>query len=263
MSSSIPRPPRASLAALVALSVLAAPAAAVPYVLVTPPSQLQAGCFGPCECAVTTQPTFGSFDLVETGVDPLYTHYAIQRFIASFNNGPGAVSIVGSGTYRIGGEFALMQEMTLDLQVWGGPVQHFDSGLVPVRAPFPEISVSCPLHGFACHDSVVMVDAKADDPAGAGPQPPRAGIEAVVPNPFRSGASVVLGLDRPGPVELSVLDLSGRRVRVLASAFMDGGPRTLVWDGHGDDGRASPAGLYWLVLRWAGGTDRRRLIKLE
>jgi len=42
------------------------------------------------------------------------------------------VSIVGSGDYKIGGEVALRQQMTLDLQVWGGPVQHFASGVVPL-----------------------------------------------------------------------------------------------------------------------------------
>src|SRR5258708_4061934 len=89
-------------------------------------------------CAATasvSSPTFGSFSLVHTGRDPLFDYYAVVNYIASFNNGPGAVSIVGSGQYKIGGEFALTQELTLDLSIWGAPPVHFDSGLKPAGTP--------------------------------------------------------------------------------------------------------------------------------
>src|SRR5439155_4977210 len=142
-------------------------------------------------------PTYGSFVLVKTGFDPLYTYYAVERYIASFNNGPGAVSVVGSGQYKIGGESAIVQQMTLDLQFWGGPTQHFDSGLTPVRVSFPQIDVSCALHGFACHDSVVVVDAIPSETVG-GPAPPspRAGVWDALPNPFAERTSISFGLER-------------------------------------------------------------------
>jgi hypothetical protein len=94
------------------------------------------------------------------------------------------VSIVGSGHYKVGGEVALTQQMTLDVQVWGGPVQHFDSGVVPVSLPFPRIRVSCATHGFACLDTVVVVDAEPVDPTSVPPPALRAGIQGVAPNPF-------------------------------------------------------------------------------
>src|SRR5262249_36845237 len=78
-------------------------AATTQYSLSVPPSALEAGCFGPCACAVTQEPTYGSFDLTFLRSDGLYSYYAVDRYIASFNNGPGAVSIIGSGTYKIGG----------------------------------------------------------------------------------------------------------------------------------------------------------------
>src|SRR5262245_9719231 len=115
----------------------AAPADSLSYALTTPPSQLESGCQGPCDCAVQAVPTYGSFDLIRTGADGVYTYYEIHRYIASFNNGPGAVSLIGTGTYKIDSS-AGMQEMTLDLEVWGEP-EHFASGLVPVTVPFPEL----------------------------------------------------------------------------------------------------------------------------
>jgi hypothetical protein len=37
----------------------------------------------------------------------------------------------------------------------------------------------------------------------------------------------------------------------------------MTWEGRRDDGRAAPAGVYWVLLRWPGGVDRRRFIKLD
>ncbi|HTR97176.1 MAG TPA: FlgD immunoglobulin-like domain containing protein [Candidatus Acidoferrales bacterium] len=256
--------PLARFTLLAATIALAPPARASEYSLVTPPSSLEAGCFGPCDCAVVTQPTYGSFDLAFTGADPLFAHYAITGYIASFNSGPGAVAVTGTGEFKLGGEVALEQEMTLDLSVWGGPVQHFDSGLVPVGAAFPSIDVRCALHGFACLDSVVEIDATPVDPASVPLPAVRAGIRSIAPNPSRGGADVVLALDRAGEVDVTIVDLLGRRVRTLASArALPAGFATLGWDGADDSGRATRAGVYWVVMRWSGGSDRRRLVRLE
>lgn len=259
-----------ALAALAAWLLGAAPfaassadAAGTMYALITPPSTLEVGCQGPCACPISYQPTYGSFELVQTGFDPLYTYYAIKRYIASFNNGPGAVSIVGTGQYKIGGEFALVQQMTLDLEIEGRPAEHFDSGLKPVSAPFPQIKISCAVHGFFCLDSVLVVDAAPVETAGVPPQT-LAGLQTVRPNPFERGTSIYFTLDHPGLVDLTVIDLAGRRVRVLeAGRYVGTHPQVVSWEGHRDDGRVAPAGVYWVVLRWPGGVDRRRIVKLD
>jgi len=233
------------------------------YALITPPSSLQVGCQGPCECPIVSLPTYGSFQLVKTGVDPLYTHYDVVRYIASFNNGPGAVAITGSGRYKVGGEFALVQQLTLDLDIEGHPTQHFDSGLKPVTVPFPEIDISCAVHGFYCYDSVLVVAAKPVDPAGV-PPAARAGFQSVRPNPFTRGTDISFALDHRAVADLMVFDLGGRRVRTLATGQQVGpDPQVVTWDGRRDDGRVAPAGVYWVLLRWSGGADQRRIVKLE
>lgn len=260
-----------ALAALAAWLLGAAPCAAVPatggelYALITPPSSLQVGCQGPCDCAIVSFPTYGSFELVQTGFDSIYTYYAVEGYIASFNNGPGAVSITGSGQYKIGGEFAVMQELTLDLEIEGHPTEHFDSGLKPVTVPFPQIDLACAAHGFSCYDSVLVVDAKPIATSTV-PMPPRtpAGLQTVRPNPFERQTSIVFTLDHPGPIDLMVIDLAGRRVRALAAGRLVGpGQQSVTWEGRRDDGRVAPAGVYWVLLRWPGGVDRRRIVKLD
>jgi hypothetical protein len=242
-------------------------AATTGYSLNVPPSSFEYGCpsQGPCDCALVMYPTYGSFELTPAGSDPLYSYYTLDRYIASFNNGPGAVSITGSGTYKVGGEFALTQQMTLDLSVWGGPVQHFDSGVVPVSGAFPKIHAECAVHGFACYDTVITIDAGPVAVAGGPPPAPRPnGIAAVEPNPFTRTTAIVVALDRAVPVDVTVLDLAGRRVRALAGAQVLGATGgTVVWDGRRDDGRAAKTGVYWVRVRWPGGTDARRLIKIE
>jgi len=236
---------------------------ATTYALITPPSSLEVGCQAPCECPVASLPTYGSFELVLTGFDPLYTYYRVERYIASFNNGPGAVAITGSGTFRIGGEVALMEQLTLDLDIEGRPTERFDSGLKPVSVPFPRIDISCAVHGFYCYDSVLIVNAKPAD-AGAEDGVRPAGLETPRPNPFDRQTVIAFVLDQPGPVDLTVVDLEGRRVRSLvAGQSMGKGAQSAAWDGSDGDGRAAPAGVYWVLLRWPGGVDQRRVVKLD
>ena len=235
------------------------------YSLVTPPSALEVGCFDGCECPTQLFTTYGSFQLTLTGSDPLFTNYDISDYIVSFNNGPGAVSIVGSGHYRVGGEVAQLQQMTLDLSVWGRPPQHFDSGLQPVSVPFPQIDIACALHGFACQDSVVNVHASPAEVAGVAPSGATVvALTAVKPNPFRDGAAITLTLPHAGAIDLVIVDLAGRRVRGLAHALTVGaGVRGFSWDGRRDDGRIAPAGIYWVMLSCADGRDQRRVVKLD
>lgn len=244
---------------LLLLALLAATTASAQtshYALVVPPSDYEIGCFGPCDCAVTSQPTYGSFDLVPTGFDGLYDTYRVERYIASFNDGPGAVALTGGGTFRIGGEVAYMQQMTLDLETADGKRFHVDSGLVPVRATFPKIEVTCPAHAFACYDTVVTVGGApigtVDVPPGVTPP----AILRVMPNPFASATSIQLALDPARPARVTVLDASGRIVRRLPAG------ESIRWDGTNDAGARAIPGIYWLRVAWPGGADTRRLVRL-
>jgi hypothetical protein len=102
--------------------------------------------------------------LAGTGFDGRFYTYDVTEvnWIVTVNN--TAILVTGSGSYRRGGEFVLQQELSLDLQMGeGGPVEHFDSGLVtvskPSSLPFPHIQLTISTNGQVCFDSVFKVSA--------------------------------------------------------------------------------------------------------
>ncbi len=50
------------------------------------------------------------------------------------------------------------------------------------------------------------------------------------PNPARSRAVVSFSLSTPGPVTVSVYDISGRQVAMLLDGSLDAGPHEAAWD---------------------------------
>jgi hypothetical protein len=92
----------------------------------------------------------------------------------------------------------------------------------------------------------------------------------VAPNPMRGETQVELHLDPalPGgariPVRVRVMDVAGRPVARLADGSFEAGTHLLRWDGRRDcDGRAAPAGVYWLRVEVAGMASRTaRIVRL-
>lgn len=125
-----------------------------------PDSTFEQGCFAPCDCPVmTATKVSGTFVLTPTGFDGLFDTYALDdvRWTVSFDGTNKFVT--GKGTYKVGGEFALEQELSLYLQIDSGTVGHFDSGLVPVSVPFPDIKAIISTNNQVCFDTVFAVSA--------------------------------------------------------------------------------------------------------
>jgi hypothetical protein len=76
------------------------------------------------------------------------------------------------------------------------------------------------------------------------------------PNPIRGPAEIPFVLPEGRTVDAEVLDLAGRRVRVLASGLaLAPGANRLLWDGRDAGGRSVPAGVYLALVR--AGNDAR------
>jgi hypothetical protein len=123
-------------------------------------STFQQGCFPPCLCPVMVSSAVkGTFVLTPTGFDGLYNTYAVEnvRWVVPIDGTNTLVT--GQGTYKVGGEVALQQELSLYLQVGGATVEHFDSGLVPVLRQFPDINVTISTNRQVCFDTVFGVSA--------------------------------------------------------------------------------------------------------
>jgi len=125
-----------------------------------PASSFQQGCFPPCLCPIRLgDGVRGTLVLAASGFDGLFNNYTVTDVNWTVNLGDQALRVTGSGTYKVGGEFAVQQQLGLDLKVGDDPVQHFDSGLVPGGGQFPDISVTISIHGQVCSDTVFGVDA--------------------------------------------------------------------------------------------------------
>jgi len=94
------------------------------------------------------------------------------------------------------------------------------------------------------------------------PLPARVSLGPVWPNPVRGVASVPYSLPREVPVRLSVLDISGREVAVLASGPRPAGTYAPVWR-TGTVSEHPAAGVYFVRLAAGGETLSRKILVLR
>src|SRR5262245_23203468 len=124
-------------------------------------SSFSRGCYPPCDCPLqSTNQIRGTFRLSFDHQDPLFTYYKVDNVNWNVTLGSQEFRVIGSGTYKRGGEVAVQQQMTLTLTVDGEQPQTFDSGLVQSTATFPNIDVSISVNGMVCFDTVVHVVAR-------------------------------------------------------------------------------------------------------
>ena len=124
-------------------------------------SSFSRGCYGPCLCPIfTTKDIRGTYTLALDHVDPLFTWYRVEKVNWVVALGGVDTRVTGSGTYRVGGEVALQQQMKLTLTIGDEGAQTFDSGLVSGGGSFPEIDIAMSMNGMSCFDTVIDIRSK-------------------------------------------------------------------------------------------------------
>ncbi|MCB9463851.1 MAG: hypothetical protein H6682_09225 [Candidatus Eisenbacteria bacterium] len=88
-------------------------------------------------------------------------------------------------------------------------------------------------------------------------------LEAGMPNPFRPRTTLRYTLSAEGPVDLAIFDVSGRRIRTLATGELSAGAHEVVWDGADENGHRVASGTYWARLEAAGRRSASRLVVLK
>lgn len=84
---------------------------------------------------------------------------------------------------------------------------------------------------------------------------------SIYPNPSRSQSTVQYVLPKAGHTRVSIHDLLGRRVAVLADRLEEAGSHSATWEGRDARGRAVPAGVYWALLESGGEAVSRKLVR--
>jgi predicted outer membrane repeat protein len=82
-------------------------------------------------------------------------------------------------------------------------------------------------------------------------------ILSLHPNPSNPNCELTVLLDRDSRLELSLLDVAGRRVRELWRGPLAAGAHRFAWDGRDDSGRMVSSGVY--LLKAATPTGRRAM----
>jgi hypothetical protein len=117
------------------------------------------------------------------------------------------------------------------------------------------------LSGFSGTSSAVQVSWGASVAAPETDRP--TALALVVRNPFVDRARVRCALPRASQVFLEVLDVQGRRVRVLLDERREAGFHDETWDGRDPYGRPVAAGVYFLRLSASGESLTEKAVKIR
>ncbi|MGH7742373.1 MAG: T9SS type A sorting domain-containing protein, partial [Candidatus Eiseniibacteriota bacterium] len=103
---------------------------------------------------------------------------------------------------------------------------------------------------------------------GSGPSdiPVRVEFAAPQPNPARAGTHIAWGVPagREGaPLEIAIFDLSGRRVRTVASGVAKPGRFSANWDLRAGHGESVAAGVYFLRFQLGSESHTSRVVVLR
>ena len=88
-------------------------------------------------------------------------------------------------------------------------------------------------------------------------------LGASYPNPFASTTSFSLALPREASVELTVYDVTGRRVRTLHSGPLSAGRHTVGWNATDESGSRVAPGVYFAKMASEGFTGSRKVVVLQ
>ncbi|MCH7761985.1 T9SS type A sorting domain-containing protein [candidate division TA06 bacterium] len=83
------------------------------------------------------------------------------------------------------------------------------------------------------------------------------------PNPFHNNTIISLLLPRSLDTDLSVYDLTGRRVATLTDGRLEAGRYSFTWDGRDSSGREVSSGVYFYRLTAGDYTSTKKLVLLR
>ena len=85
----------------------------------------------------------------------------------------------------------------------------------------------------------------------------------VYSNPFNPQTTVSFFLAEPGQVAISVFDVTGREVAVIAAGAFGSGANSVQWNGRDGDGRGLSSGTYVVRLEASGSRETRKVTLLR
>jgi len=113
-------------------------------------------------------------------------------------------------------------------------------------------------------DMVIVLNAMGENACGitaVPPEPPlRNALLQNAPNPFLNATSIAFDLTEPAHVRLSVFDVSGRLVTVLADGAYPEGHNHATWNGRNASGVAARPGIYFYRIESPVLNETRKMV---
>lgn len=172
--------------------------------------------------------------------------YEVRLAPACEDEGPARIDIAVTGTDTV---------VTFDEPPFGGA---FDTWVVALLDPADHGCDEGPASTCVEVDDLTPIDPPVSD--GSTPVA-RLTVSDPVPTPASRQVSIDLALPSAGPVDVTVLDVSGRRVRTLLHGWREIGHHRIVWDGRDEQDRPVAPGVYFLVTRAEGRRLVSRLVR--
>ena len=85
------------------------------------------------------------------------------------------------------------------------------------------------------------------------------GLGDPFPTPFNAEVTIPFTIAAAAPVRLTVYNLMGQSIRVLADGWTEAGLHQVRWDGRTDTGAEAASGVYWAVLQAGGVVQTAKL----
>jgi hypothetical protein len=128
---------------------------------------------------------------------------------------------------------------------------------------FRALAAGAPGVTIASVDARDRRNRKAALGAGRPAGPAATAFMPAAPNPFQGATTLAFSLARPGPVELAIFSVDGRRVRTLSRETKEAGTYRPVWTGTDDRRQAVRPGMYYARLITPDGRFTRTLVLVE
>jgi len=89
------------------------------------------------------------------------------------------------------------------------------------------------------------------------------GISSTYPNPFNPSTSIRFSLDKAGPIEISIYNIMGQKVRTLIDEQRLPGTYEVTWNGRNGQGGEVASGMYFVRLHSDDRTSSKKMLLLR
>jgi protocatechuate 3,4-dioxygenase beta subunit len=88
-------------------------------------------------------------------------------------------------------------------------------------------------------------------------------VETIYPNPFNNSTQIHFKIDKPGNVNISIYDISGKWITNLLNKRINKGKHKLIWKGLDATGEIVSSGSYLIVMKYGKNVTSKKLNYLK